>query len=53
MQGLYKNTNLSALGMGDFERLINAWLVHIRTIHLFLEHLSIQLDLLLRPVNET
>ena len=46
-------TNLSALGMGDLERLVNGWLVHVRTIHLFLEHFSIQLDLLLCPVDET
>ena len=39
--------------MGDLERFINSWLVYVRAIHLFLEHFSIQLDLLFRPVDET
>jgi len=39
--------------MGDLERLIDGGLVHVRAEHLLLEHVSIQHDLLFRPVDET
>jgi hypothetical protein len=50
---MYKTTHLATLGMGDLERLIDGGLVHVRAEHLLLEHVSIQHDLLFRPVDET